>query len=200
MFTGIIDAIGKVVKFERNRAWIRLPYRGVRKGESICVDGVCLTVAARSGRVMAFDIGPETRRITTLGKLRPDSRVNLERALRVGDRLGGHWVSGHVENMGRIVKWEPDGRDRWVTIDVPRVLHRFLLPKGSLSVDGISLTIAFLRQGRVRIMLIPHTLRATTLGAKKVGDPVNLEADLLAKYALQRNWNRTARGMANGRG
>jgi len=183
MFTGIIQAVGKIVKYEGNRLGIRAPFRHVRLGESISIDGVCLTVARKTGSTLLFDVGPETRRVTTLGRLRPGSRANLERSLRIGDRVGGHWVTGHVEQTGRIRKMEPAGSSRWMDIALPPAVARYVVPKGSLAVDGISLTVAALRKNRARIMLIPHTLEHTTLGAKKVGDTVNLEADILAKYA-----------------
>lgn len=185
MFTGLIEGLGRVIESDGKRVWIRVPFRGVRLGESIAVEGVCLTVAHRRKGAVAFDVGPETRRITTLGRLKSGDRVNLERALRVGDRLGGHWVTGHVEETGRIVKWEQDGPNRWVTISIPKKIRRLVVPKGSLAVDGISLTVAFCRKDQVRIMLIPHTLRHTTLGRKGEGDAVNLEGDILAKYVIR---------------
>ncbi len=185
MFTGIIQAIGKVVKYDGNRLWVAVPFRHVKLGESISIDGVCLTVASRKGRSLAFDIGKETRRVTTLGKRPAGARLNLERALRVGDRLGGHWVSGHVEETGRILTIEKGRASWWVTLSVPKAVRRYVAPKGSLTVDGISLTVAAVRNGRMRLMIIPHTLSHTTLRDKKVGDKVNLEPDLLAKYALR---------------
>ena len=183
MFTGIIQTVGKIVKLEGNRLAIRAPFKSIQLGESICIDGVCLTVVRSQGETLYFDIGPETRRITTLGRLKAGGRVNLERALRVGDRVGGHWVTGHVEETGRIRKVERAGESLWITIELPRAVARYTIPKGSLSVDGISLTVAELRKNVARIMLIPHTIEHTTLGRKKPGDRVNLEADLLAKYA-----------------
>jgi riboflavin synthase len=200
MFTGIIQAMGKVVKYDGKspphsrrasagrfggRLWIRTPFRKVRLGESISIEGVCLTVAARVGRDLAFDVGKETRRVTTLGTMKSGRRVNLERALRVGDRLGGHWVSGHVEETGRILKIEKTRGSVTFTFYAPNAIRRYAVPKGSLSIDGISLTVAALRGNRVRIMIIPHTLSHTTLQDKKVGDRVNMEPDLLAKYALR---------------
>jgi riboflavin synthase len=185
MFTGIIQAIGKVIKYDGNRLWVAAPFRQIKLGESISIDGVCLTVASRKGRALAFDVGKETRRVSTLGKRFVRSRVNLERALRMGDRLGGHWVSGHVEETGHVQKIEKARANWWYTISIPKAVRRYVVPKGSLTVDGISLTVAAVRNGQVRIMIIPHTLSHTTLRDKKVGDPVNLEPDLLAKYALR---------------
>jgi riboflavin synthase len=200
MFTGIIQAIGKVVKYDGRRpphsrrasaepsggrVWITAPFKGIRLGESISIDGVCLTVAGKRGRLLGFDVGRETRQVTTLGRLAIGSRVNLERALRVGDRLGGHWVSGHVDETGRLLKIQK-ARQSWLfTFELPRAIRRYVVPKGSLSVDGISLTVAQARKTEVDIMIIPHTLSHTTLGDKKVGDAVNMEPDLLAKYAIR---------------
>ena len=185
MFTGIIETIGKVVKYDGNRLGIRAPFRRVRLGESVCVDGVCLTVARKAGLTLFFDVGPETRRVTALGALRPGSRVNLERALRLGDRVGGHWVAGHVESTGTVQETARTGRSRWMEIALPQVVARYVAPKGSLAVDGVSLTVVSLKKNSVKIMLVPHTLSHTTLGAKKPGDAVNLEADVLSRYAFR---------------
>jgi riboflavin synthase len=185
VFTGLIQEIGKVVKCDGKRVWIRARFSRVIRGESISIDGVCLTVAAKRGRDLAFDIGPETARITTLGTLRPRAAVNLERALRYGDRLGGHWVTGHVEQTGTIEGVRPEGRSRWVAIRTPAAVRRYVVAKGSLAVDGISLTVAKVKGSSVEIMLIPHTIKKTTLSRKVPGARVNLEPDLLAKYAAQ---------------
>jgi riboflavin synthase len=182
MFTGIIQAIGKVVKYDGKRLWISTPFRNVHSGESISIDGVCLTVAVKKGLNLGFDVGKETQRITTLGQLKKGERVNLERALRVGDRLGGHWVSGHVEATGQLRKIEKGRQSSWYTFRAPKAMRRFLKSKGSIAIDGISLTIASVRGDHVKIMIIPHTLSHTTMREKKVGDPVNMEPDLLAKY------------------
>ena len=183
MFTGIIQARGKVVKYDGRRLWIVVPFKGIRLGESIAIDGVCLTVAAHKGEVLAFDVGKETRHVTTLGTAVAGSRVNLERALRMGDRLGGHWVSGHVEDKGRLLKIKK-ARQSWLfTFGIPRTIGRYVMSKGSLAIDGISLTVARARKGQADIMIIPHTLSHTTLRDKKVGEAVNMEPDLLAKYA-----------------
>jgi riboflavin synthase len=185
MFTGIVEAIGKVVKYDGETLGIRAPFHHVRRGESISVDGACLTVTRQNGSILFFDVGPETRRVTTLKNLRPESHVNLERALRVGDRLGGHYVLGHVEATGVIRKVERSGRNRWIYIQLPRELARYVRAKGSLAVDGISLTIVKVAREIAKIMLVPHTLSQTTLGDKGPGDRVNLEPDLLAKYVLR---------------
>ncbi len=185
MFTGIIQAVGKVIKYDGKRCWISTPFRTLRIGESIAVEGVCLTLAARKGRTLAFDVGRETQRITTLGTLTAGSPVNLERSLRVGDRLGGHWVSGHVEETGRIQKIEKARLNIWLTIGLPTAVAKYVRAKGSIAIDGISLTVAGIKKGNVRIMIIPHTWKKTTLKNKQKGDRVNLEADLLAKYVIR---------------
>jgi riboflavin synthase len=197
MFTGIIQTIGKVVKYDGKspphngrasaepcggRLWIAAPFKKVERGESISVEGVCLTVAAKKGGRLLFDVGKETQRITTLGKLAEGSGVNLERALRVGDRLGGHYVSGHVEETGQILKIEKARQNWWFTFQLPRAVKKYVVAKGSLAIDGISLTVAAVRGGKARVMIIPHTLTHTTLRQKGVGDRVNMEPDLLAKY------------------
>jgi len=183
MFTGIISAVGKIVKYDGSRVAIRTPYKSIQLGESISVNGVCLTVARHSGKTLSFDVGPATRRVTTLGRAKVGSSVNLERALRFGDRMGGHWVSGHVEITGQVQKLEAAGKNRWLFIALPREIAKYVIPKGSLTVDGTSLTVAGLKKNVAKIMLIPHTLRHTTLGALQAGDAVNLEPDMLAKYA-----------------
>jgi riboflavin synthase len=184
MFTGIIQAIGKVVKYDGKRLAVACPFKGIARGESVAVDGVCLTVTQRTSGRFGFDVGLQTQRVTTLGAIRPGMKVNLERALRFGDSLGGHWVSGHVEQTGRIVKVEKGRKSWWFTFQVPAAVRRYVVSRGSLAVDGISLTTAIVRGDRVKIMIIPHTLTHTTLGRKKTGDLVNLEPDLIAKYAL----------------
>jgi riboflavin synthase len=183
MFTGLIQAIGKVVKYDGKRLWIASPIKGLAISESVSVDGVCLTVCARRQNFLAFDVGIQTQRVTTLGSLRAGSRVNLERALRVGDHLGGHWVSGHVEQTGQIVRVEKGRKSWWFTFQIPRDMCRYVVSRGSVAIDGISLTSAIVKGNRVKIMIIPHTLTHTTLGEKRAGDRVNLEPDMLAKYA-----------------
>lgn len=182
MFTGLIQAVGKVVEFRSPRLRLSTPWR-LDLGESVAIDGVCLTVEARRGMIAEFSVGPETRRITTLGSLKAGQRVNVERALRVGDRLGGHWVTGHVESMAPITAIRKDKDATWMSVQIPSALRPLVLPKGSLAVDGISLTIAQTRGATATFMLIPHTWTHTTLSRKNVGDRVNLETDLLARYA-----------------
>ena len=151
-------------------------------GESIAVNGVCLTVVASDGEAVDFECGPETLLRTNLGRLGVGSHANLERALRMGDPLGGHFVSGHVDCVGTIAAVEPNGE--WVTITfaVPKEFDELLVHKGSVAIDGISLTLVTVAPGAISVMLIPHTLAHTTLGSKAVGDEVNVEFDLLAKH------------------
>ena len=183
MFTGLISAVGKVLKYAQSHLTIAAPYRGVEVGESISVDGVCLTVTAKKGRQLAFDVGPETRRVTTLRDFSAGRRVNLERALRRGERFGGHCVLGHVETTGLIVALERAGTNHWLTICLPRKSVRYVIPKGSIAIDGISLTVASIKGRTIRIMIIPHTWNHTALANKRVGDAVNVETDVIGKYA-----------------
>lgn len=183
MFTGLIEGLGTIRRVSGSQWELQMPWPA-RRGESIAVDGVCLTVARRTGRRAWFDVGPETRAVTTLGRRRAGSRVNLERALRVGDRLGGHWVTGHVEATGRIRAIRPERDAWWVDVRYPQALKPYMLAKGSIALDGISLTIAKTRGLDFTVMIIPHTWTHTTLQDRRVGDRVNLESDLLARYAV----------------
>lgn len=199
MFTGIIEAIGTVRECTRRPggAWAHIGAgplaEGLRMGDSIAVDGACLTVTALRGDGFTCDLSTETLDHTTLGTLRAGSRVNLERPLRLGDRLGGHLVSGHVDAIGEVAgrtsrgpassSGEMDG-EFW-RFRFPQDLAPLLAMKGSIAVDGISLTIAELTPDTFGVALIPHTLHHTTLGGKRVGDPVNLETDLLGKHVAR---------------
>jgi riboflavin synthase len=192
MFTGIITDIGELVACREGRFAIRCGYLsdGIAVGASIACDGACLTateVAASggSGCVFKVDVSNETLSRTTLGAWQPGQRINLERALRAGDELGGHIVSGHVDGVGRIVDMQPDGSSRRLTIEAPAELARYLAPKGSVALDGISLTVNEVENSRFGINIVPHTLTHTTLGAKKPGDRVNLEADVFARYVVR---------------
>lgn len=153
----------------------------VQIGESIAINGVCLTVVSDIDGRLTFQVGPETVNRTTLGSVRDGDRVNIEPALRVGDSLGGHFVSGHVDTMGRIAERIPSGDWQTVWFEIPREYDPLMVTKGSIAIDGISLTLVDVLPGRVSVMLIPHTLAVTTLGLKGIGDPVNLEFDMLAK-------------------
>ncbi len=188
MFTGLVEALGEVEAVQPRDAGLRLSVRHpalaaeLSLGESVAVDGVCLSVIEVGSDRFAFDVGPETLVRTTLGDLRPGYAVNLERALRLGDRLGGHWVQGHVDGVGRIAAREARGEWQIVWFETPPLLSRQMVVKGSIAVDGVSLTIVDLYRDRFSVMLIPHTLQQTTLGRKQIGDRVNLETDILAKY------------------
>ena len=177
-----------MARVERGRAGAHLtietprPLPRLALGESIAVNGACLTVTGIQGRRFRVDVSPETLRRTTLGTLAKDGRVNLERALRVGDRLGGHVVLGHVDGVGKLEKIEPDGDWVLYRFRAPRELASYLVEKGSIAVDGVSLTIFACRAGRFTVALIPHTLARTTLGTGRPGDGVNLEADVLLKH------------------
>ena len=193
MFTGIVEALGEVVGVEHLEGdAARLTVRGgaaaegVRPGDSVAVDGVCLTVSGDPGTgpnpPLGFDVMGETLRRSTLGERVAGDRVNLERALRVGDRLGGHVVQGHVDGTGRILQRLPGPRWETVRISLPAPLARYVVEKGSIAVDGVSLTVAALSAADFRVGLVPATLQATTLGGKPVGASVNLEVDVLAKH------------------
>lgn len=188
MFSGLVEETGRVVRLERHGEAFVLAVQadrtldGIRPGDSIAVDGVCLTVSSLTGRGFTADIMPETARVTTLGRLRPGNPVNLERALRLGDRLGGHLVTGHVDGVGEIRRKRAVDNAFLLEITAPPAVARYLIPKGSVAVDGISLTIISHTEDSFQVSIIPHTAAATTLGMKKTGDAVNLEADLLGKY------------------
>jgi riboflavin synthase len=189
MFTGIIEAVGRVAGSEPRGGDRRfridaaaLGPADVALGDSIAVSGCCLTVVARSGDVLAFDVSNESVARTTLGALRPGDRVNLEQALRLADRLGGHLVSGHVDDVGHVVAIAPDARSQRWTIEAPAALARYIAAKGSIAVDGVSLTVNAVQGARFGVNLIPHTVAHTTFADRRVGDAVNLEVDLVARY------------------
>ena len=177
MFTGIVRELGRVVSFDGARLLVEAEQTRAEVGDSIAVDGVCLTVVERDGHRFAFDVVAETLSRTTLGTLTPDDRVNVEPALRAGEPLGGHIVQGHVDGVGNV---RSSSQPVW--IDAPPDVLRYCVEKGSITVDGVSLTIAALDDAGFAVALVPHTLAATTLGAAKAGDAVNLEVDVLAKY------------------
>lgn len=192
MFTGLVEALGKVQhRADDGSGGAELTITEPRLspelvlGESVAVNGACLTVVAVQDDSFRFQLGPETLARTDLGDLRVGDVVNLERSLRVGDRLGGHFVQGHVDGVGRIAEITQQGEWRFVAFDCPEELSIQMVGKGSIAVDGISLTLVDVNPGRFSVMLIPHTLDHTTLGFKIVGDPVNLETDILAKHVQQ---------------
>jgi riboflavin synthase len=187
MFTGLVEAIGKIERVERRAKDSRirvhaghLPLARVRIGDSICVQGACLTVVAKRGKVLQFDVSQETLACTT-GLDKPGA-VNLERSLRLGDPLGGHMVTGHVDAIGQVISFDSIGESILLRLSVPREQMRYVARKGSISVDGVSLTVNRVRGGAIDINLIPHTLKATTLARLAAGANVNLEVDLVARY------------------
>jgi riboflavin synthase len=183
MFTGIVREIGTVDAFDGSRLVVAgaKTAAGVSVGDSVSVAGVCLTVVEAGQGRLAFDVVPETVARTALGGLEPGRSVNLEPALRVGDPLGGHVVQGHVDAVGRVRSLEPEEGSRRVRVDAPESVVRYCLEKGSIAVDGVSLTVAALDDDGFEVALIPHTLEVTTLGRLEPGDQVNLETDVLAK-------------------
>lgn len=184
MFTGIVEERGTVRSTSARRLEIgcRTVSGGARVGDSLSVDGVCLTVVDRAGDRLAFDVAPETLRRSTLGDLTEGDPVNLERPVTLATRLGGHLVQGHVDGVGEIGSMEPEGEGVRMVVRVPEGLGRYLVEKGSVTVDGVSLTVAAVRRDGFAAALIPHTLAATGLGAKGPGRRVNLEMDVIAKY------------------
>ena len=177
MFTGIVRERAKVASFDRGRLVVESSLNPTT-GDSVAVDGVCLTVAEQKNGSLAFDVMPET-----LQRAKPfGAEVNLETALRAGDPLGGHYVQGHVDGVGRVGTVEHDGDSRRVTITAPSEVLRYCVEKGSITVDGVSLTITTLTEDSFAVALVRHTLEATTLGSLEPGDEVNLEVDVLAKY------------------
>lgn len=185
MFTGIVEERGTVLAISPTRLSVRC--RTVNSdsevGASVAVNGVCLTVVERGHEYLAFDLSEETLRRTSFARLAERHPVNLERPVTLSSRLGGHLVQGHVDGVGEVAGFEPVGDGgAWITIGTPEGLRRYVVPKGSVSVDGVSLTVAALEGSTFSVALIPHTLEATTLGRTAVGDPVNLEVDVIAKY------------------
>ena len=188
MFTGIIEQVGTVDSIRTTPDGARLSIHSpevameLGEGDSIAVNGACLTKVGGNDETFEVDVSPESLKKTDLGALRKGDSVNLELAMRLGDRLGGHMVSGHVDAVGRIEDRRVEGDSEIVTIQAPPEVMRYVVSKGSVAVDGISLTIAERETGRFRVAIIPHTGHKTTLLSKGPGDPVNLEADLIGKY------------------
>ena len=191
MFTGIISDIGEVAAREGGRFTIRCAYaaESIAIGASIACDGACLTATkvdpAGPGSTFAVDVSNETLARTTLDEWQPGRRINLERALKAGDELGGHIVAGHVDGVGRIVEMHADGQSRRFTLEVPPDLAPYIASKGSVALDGISLTVNEVVKNGFGINIIPHTLTHTALGAKKPGDRVNIEVDVFARYVAR---------------
>src|SRR5574341_470735 len=188
MFTGIIEEMGRVKALRRDGAAARLTVSastvlgGTAIGDSICVNGVCLTVVDLAKDGFSADVAVETLRVTNLGELKIGVNVNLERALQLSARIGGHLVSGHVDAVGRIREKRPEGNGWRIFFDAPDSVLRFVIKKGSIAIDGISLTVADVDKTGFSIAMIPHTAELTTLGFKSAGDSVNLETDIIGKY------------------
>jgi riboflavin synthase len=189
MFTGLISDVGTVERVAPRQGGARLTLRprtldvnALALGESVACSGCCLTVAERGGGVVSFDAVPETLSRTTIGAWRSGTTVNLERALAIGDRLGGHIVAGHVDAVGEILARSPEGQGARLTISLPAAMAALVAEKGSIAVDGISLTVARAHRDRFELALIPETLGRTTLGGAAVGTRVNLEADVVARH------------------
>lgn len=202
MFTGIIVEMGDVVSLNRKQAGASLTIaantvsKDAAIGDSIAINGACLTVVSREGNVLAFDLSDETLRSTNLGQLRQGDRVNLEPSLRSDERLGGHFVTGHVDAVGKIRSKTMVGETFKVFVDSPEKVTELLVEKGSISVDGISLTVVDVLKDAFSVVIIPHTAAVTTIGLKNVGDTVNLEADIIGKYVarfLDRDRTKTGR-------
>ena len=188
MFTGLVETLGTVRRLESDGDGRALTVAEAALapqlviGESVAVNGACLTVVRRDGETFDFQVGPETLQRTNLGTLRPGDRVNLERSLRLSDRLGGHLVQGHIDGLGHIASRERQGDWEGVWVRCPEALAAQMVSKGSVAVDGVSLTLVDVTRDSFSVALIPHTLAHTTLGFKAQGASVNLETDLLAKY------------------
>ncbi|MBI3759110.1 MAG: riboflavin synthase [Deltaproteobacteria bacterium] len=188
MFTGIIEDLGTVAAIKRSSEGAVLtirtamPVARITLGESIAINGACMTVTGKGRGTFAMDISAESLRRTTLGELKTGDRVNLERCLTLDKLIGGHLVSGHVDGVGRLVSIKPEGDSRLYTFEVPAAQARYLVEKGSVALDGISLTVFGITGKRFSVALIPHTLKLTTLGFKRPGDTINVESDMLVKY------------------
>jgi riboflavin synthase len=198
MFTGIIEETGRVLAFEpKSEAWqltiaARSSLADLSLGDSIAVNGCCLTATQFEAGSLQFDVLEETRRLTNFSTLRPGALVNLERSLRFGGKIGGHFVTGHIDSLGRVDIFEARGKDHYLRVSLPEGVTRYIVQKGSIAVDGISLTIAEVTESAFAVWIIPHTLSITNLVEKRVGDPVNLEFDLLGKHVEKLLLTRTS--------
>lgn len=188
MFTGLIEEIGEIKSIEKAAKSARINIKsekvlqGIKLGDSICTNGVCLTVTEFSNNTFSVDVMAETVRSSNLGKLKQGSKVNLERALKLSDRLGGHIVSGHIDGIGTIVDLQNEENATWVSVETTKDILKYIVHKGSITIDGISLTVAYVDESIFKVSIIPHTQGETTLVIKKIGDEVNLESDMMAKY------------------
>lgn len=188
MFTGIVEEIGAVTSLDKTLAGMRMTILAstvlgdLKVGDSVSVNGICLTVVSKGERDFSVEVSPETLSVTTLGLLTAGAPVNLERAMKLNERIGGHLVAGHVDGVGSIRSRHQEGNAIYFTIEAPQEMLRYCVVKGSITVDGISLTINDMTDRGFSVAIIPHTAKATTLGLKQVNDPVNLESDLIGKY------------------
>lgn len=188
MFTGIIETSGTVLELIKTPGGCRYAVEagpaaeGVKLGDSVSNNGCCLTVVAIEGGKLSFDLLEETQRVTNLGEIAPGVRVNLERSLPAGAPLGGHFVTGHVDGTAVVTKWEKKGADFELEVEVPEGMERYVVPKGCIALDGISLTVGRVEGRRFNVWIIPHTREVTTLKDRQAGDRLNIEFDLLAKY------------------
>jgi riboflavin synthase len=190
MFTGLVEGVGEVVERQASSGGARLRIETplaaeLGLGDSVAVNGVCLTATSIEGTAFRADVGPETLRVTTLGRISPGTCVNLERPLRADGRFGGHFVQGHVDGVGRIEDWRAEADFHWLTISFPADLAPYIVAKGSIAVDGISLTVARLAGDRLDIMIVPFTIEHTNLKGAQQRDAVNIECDMVGKYVAR---------------
>lgn len=193
MFTGIVEGLGKIVKFDKNtknRSAAKMKIslgklaKGLRIGDSVAINGVCLTAVNVIRNIAEFEMVGETIKRTNLGSLELGDKVNIERSLKVGDRLEGHFVLGHVDGVGIITKLEKQSNQIKIWMELPKELSRYVTQKGSITIDGISLTVVDKLKNTFSVSIIPHTMKITNLALKKIGDKVNIETDVLGKYIL----------------
>ena len=188
MFTGIVEEIGTVVDFEASQNVLRIKVQASKVleetylGDSISTNGVCLTVTDIGKNYFYADVMGETVRRSNLGTLKKGDKVNLERAMAANSRFGGHIVSGHIDGKGKITSYEKEGNAVWITIDTDKEILKYVVEKGSIAIDGISLTVAYVDEKKFKVSIIPHTSEETTLLKKKIGEEVNLECDVIGKY------------------
>ena len=190
MFTGLVESVAEIVECKPTSGGVRLRIRSALAGElapgdSLAVNGVCLTVILAAAGEIHADVGPETLRVTTLGGFSPGTIVNLERPLRAESRFGGHFVQGHVDAIGHVEDLRADADFHWMTVSFPAALAPYIVPKGSIAVDGISLTVAGLGVDRFDVMVLPYTMEHTNVKAVKIRDRVNLECDMIGKYVVR---------------
>lgn len=191
MFTGIVEEVGSVQEINRSFGETRVKIKAIkivddlRVGDSVMVNGACLTVTEVKGNMISFDITSETMHRTNFSELKPGSELNLERALKVSDRLGGHFVTGHIDGTAEITSFHEQGGSLMLIVDIGGLDRRLVVEKGSIAIDGISLTVARQHENMVEVAIIPYTLNATNLNARKPGNKVNVELDIFAKYAIK---------------